>query len=57
MPEKSTIDAVLNAPMHNYMYMCAKEDFSGYHNFTTDYNEHLANAKRYRAALDSRGIK
>ena len=57
MPEKATIDAVLNAPAHNYTYMCAKEDFSGYHNFTTNYADHLANAAKYQKALDSRGIK
>lgn len=57
LPEKSTIDAVLNAPAHNYTYMCAKEDFSGYHNFTDSYAEHLANAAKYQKALDARGIK
>ena len=57
LPEKATIDAVLNAPAHNYTYMCAKEDFSGYHNFTTNYADHLANAAKYQKALDSRGIK
>lgn len=56
IPQKSTIDAVLNASVHNYLYMCAKEDFSGYHNFTSDYNTHLLNARRYAKALDSRNI-
>ena len=37
--------------------MCAREDFSGYHNFTADYAVHKANGARYRAALDARGIK
>ena len=57
MPEKATIDAVLSAPKHNYLYMCAKEDFSGRHNFAATLEQHNANAQRYRAALDRRGIK
>lgn len=56
-PEAATLDAVLNAPAGNYIYMCAKEDFSGYHNFTDSYDVHLANARRYRQALDNRGIR
>jgi len=56
LPDKSTLDAVLNAPQHNYLYMCAKEDFSGYHNFTTNFADHKANAQRYREELDKRGI-
>jgi UPF0755 protein len=54
--QKSSIDAVLNYNKNNYFYMCAKEDFSGRHNFAIDYNEHLKNAKKYREALNKRNI-
>lgn len=50
------LDAVLNPAKHNYLYMCAKEDFSGRHNFATTHAEHERNANRYRNALNSRKI-
>lgn len=57
VPDKRTLDAVLDAPAHDYIYMCAKEDFSGYHNFAVSFAEHQANADRYRRELNRRGIR
>ncbi|MCD7930830.1 MAG: endolytic transglycosylase MltG [Tannerellaceae bacterium] len=57
MPSVRAIDAVLNYTQHNYIYMCAKEDFSGRHNFAVTLAEHNRNAERYRAALNRKGIR
>ncbi len=51
------LDAVLNHVEHPYLYMCAKEDFSGTHNFAATLPEHYRNARRYVKALNARGIK
>lgn len=57
IPTIAGIDAVLNYEKHNYLYMCAKEDFSGTHNFAATYQDHLVNAAKYSKALNERGIK
>jgi len=57
IPSIESIDAVLNYQDHNYYYMCAKEDFSGYHNFATTYQEHRKNAEKYRRELNRRGTR
>ena len=51
LPEIWAIDAVLDYQQHNYIYMCAKEDFSGYHNFATNLRDHNRNEERYQRAL------
>jgi len=51
MPQIATINAVLNYQKHTYIYMCAKEDFSGYHNFASTLDEHNKNARKYQKAL------
>jgi UPF0755 protein len=45
MPSIQSLDAVLNYKKHNYIYMCAKENFSGYHNFAATLAQHNINAK------------
>lgn len=57
IPSVAAIDAVLDYAHHDYMYMCAKPDFSGSHNFAKTYEEHQRNAKDYADALDKRGIQ
>ena len=56
IPSKKGIDSVLNYTKHNYIYMCAKEDFSGTHNFASNYADHMANARKYWKALNERKI-
>ena len=56
MPSINAIDAVLNREQNDFIYMCAKEDFSGYHNFAATVQEHNINAKKYREALNKRNI-
>lgn len=56
IPSIKGIDSVLNYKKSDYLYMCAKEDFSGRHNFANTYAEHQKNAARYRNALNARGI-
>lgn len=57
LPEVSSLKAVLNYQKHNYLFFCAKEDFSGYHNFAVTPNEHYRNAEKYKNALNKLGIK
>lgn len=51
-----TVNSILDARPHDYIYMCAKEDFSGTHNFAVSYAKHQQNAARYQQALDKKGI-
>ena len=57
IPSVAGIDAVLNHEEHTFLYMCAKEDFSGTHNFASTYAAHQQNARRYTQALNARGIR
>jgi UPF0755 protein len=57
IPDAFAIDAVLNYEKHNYLFMCAKDDFSGYHAFAKTHTEHVRNAYKYHQALNRAGIR
>jgi UPF0755 protein len=56
LPSIASIDAVLHPEQNDYLYFCAKDDFSGYHAFAATQQQHLVNAHRYQAALTRAGI-
>ncbi len=56
LPSIRAIDAVLNYEKHDYVFFCAKEDFSGYHNFARTLAQHNKNARSYQKALNRRNI-
>ena len=57
IPEPSSIDAVLNAEHNNFLFMCAKDDLSGYHYFSTNLTQHTLYAKKYHNALNQLNIR
>ncbi len=57
MPSISSIDAVLDADQHDYLFMCAKPGYNGSHLFAKTNAEHERNAGVYRRWLNSQGIK
>ena len=56
-PSEKSIDAVLNVANTDYLFFCAKADFSGYHSFASNEKDHFRNAREYQHALDSLLIK
>lgn len=56
IPSISSVEAVLNHEEHGYLYFCAREDLSGYHNFASTPAQHNLNARKYHRALDERRI-
>ncbi|MET3981493.1 UPF0755 protein [Mucilaginibacter sp. UYP25] len=57
MPSINAINSVLDNKKTDYLYMCAKADFSGNHAFATNEAEHKVNAKAFQQALNDRNIK
>lgn len=56
IPSAKTIDAVLDHERHDFLYFCARDDFSGYHVFAKTLSEHNKNARLYQRALSRRKI-
>jgi len=56
LPEPYVTDHVLNFERHDYLFFCARDDFSGYHAFARTHSEHLVNARRFHRALNQRNI-
>lgn len=56
IPSIVAIDAVLNFKEHDYLYFCAKADFSGYHAFAKTLEQHNSNARAYQRALNKEKI-
>jgi UPF0755 protein len=57
IPNLESIEAVLNYKQHNYLYFCARADFSGYHDFAGSLSEHNRNAAAFHRAMNEKGIK
>lgn len=57
LPNKRYIDAVLDYEDHDYIFMCAKADLSGYHNFAKTNRQHEIYAAQYRRAINAKGIR
>ena len=56
IPEWRYLEAVLSAESHSYLYMCARPDGSGYHDFAARYSTHQRNARRYQQSLNRDGV-
>lgn len=56
IPSMNAIEAVLNYKHHDYLFFCAKDDFSGYHSFAKTLTEHNKNARLYQKALNKKRI-
>ncbi|TNE72171.1 MAG: endolytic transglycosylase MltG [Bacteroidetes bacterium] len=54
---KEVVNAVLEPSDVNYLYMCAKPDFSGEHNFTASDAQHIRNARIYQNWLSKNNMR
>lgn len=56
-PSKIALKAVLNYTKHQYIYMCAQPNYSGYHNFAKSHRQHINNRNKYIQFLRKENIK
>ncbi len=57
MASITSIDAVLNAEEHDYIFFCAKGDGSGLHAFAKTLPAHNSNVAEYKRNLQRRGLR
>jgi UPF0755 protein len=56
IPSVAAVDGVLDHEEHNFLYFCARPDFSGYHAFSRTLAQHNRNAREYQKALNRNRI-
>ena len=57
MPSINSLNSVVNAQDHNYIFFCAKPGYNSGHVFAETYAEHTKNANVYQKWLQSEGIQ
>ncbi|MFO7745837.1 MAG: endolytic transglycosylase MltG [Psychroflexus sp.] len=56
MPDVSSIEAVLNAESHDYLYFAADTENPGYHKFAKTLSQHNRNARAYQNWINKQEI-
>ena len=54
VPDKASLEAVLNPDRHGYLFFCASAAMDGTHKFAVTLSEHNRNAREFQRALDAR---
>ena len=54
VPDKASLEAVLNPDRHGFLYFCASAAMDGTHKFASTLSEHNRNAREFQRALDAR---
>ena len=54
VPDKASLEAVLNPDRHGYLYFCASAAMDGTHKFASTLSGHNRNAREFQRALDLR---